>query len=46
MNPPALHFHHVTLKFGDTNVLEDISFDMEAGQSLAIIELVKIQKSL
>jgi len=37
MNPPALHFHHVTVKFGDTNVLEDISFDMEAGQSLAVV---------
>jgi|TARA_Y100000994_G_C15643953_1_gene422445 ABC-type transporter Mla maintaining outer membrane lipid asymmetry ATPase subunit MlaF len=46
MNPPALHFHHVNVKFGDTGVLEDISFDMEAGQSLAIIELAKIEKYL
>jgi zinc transport system ATP-binding protein len=37
VNPPALHFHHVTVTFGDSQVLEDVNFDIEAGQFLAIV---------
>ena len=32
-----LEVHHIEKHFGDTRVLEDISFDLEQGQALAII---------
>jgi zinc transport system ATP-binding protein len=35
--PPALHVHRVSVRFGRVVVLEDVSFDLEAGQTLAII---------
>lgn len=34
---PALHVHHVSLKYGDTPILEDVSFDLTAGEFLAIV---------
>lgn len=34
---PALHVQHVSVWFGDALVLEDVSFDLEAGQFLAIV---------
>lgn len=33
----ALHVHHVSVRFGDAVVLEDVTFDLPAGESLAII---------
>ena len=32
-----LEVHHIEKHFGATRVLEDISFDLEQGQALAII---------
>ena len=34
---PILEVHNIEKHFGDTRVLEDISFDLEQGQALAII---------
>ena len=34
---PALHVHHVSLRYGDTPILEDVSFDLAAGEFLAIV---------
>ena len=34
---PVLEVHHIEKHFGATRVLEDISFDLEQGQALAII---------
>ncbi len=36
-NMPILEVHHIEKHFGATRVLEDISFDLEQGQALAII---------
>jgi zinc transport system ATP-binding protein len=35
--PPALEVAHLTVAFGQTRVLEDLSFTLEAGTTLAII---------
>ncbi|MDZ7705489.1 MAG: ABC transporter ATP-binding protein [Trueperaceae bacterium] len=35
--PPALHFHHVDVRFGEVDVLQDINFDVEPGEFVAII---------
>lgn len=35
--PPALHLHHVSVRFGDATVLEDVDFDLEHGRFLAIV---------
>lgn len=37
MSAPALHFHHVGVCFGETDVLSDIDFDLEAGEFLALV---------
>jgi zinc transport system ATP-binding protein len=37
VKPPALHVHHVSVRFGDYQALEDIAFDLEAGEFLAIV---------
>jgi zinc transport system ATP-binding protein len=38
VNPaPALHFHHVSVRFGEADVLSDVSFDLGAGEFLAIV---------
>lgn len=34
---PALHVHHVSVRFGKVNALEDVSFDLYAGETLAIV---------
>lgn len=34
---PALHYHHVGVRFGDADILTDVSFDLPAGAFLAII---------
>ncbi len=34
---PILEVHHIEKHFGATRVLEDIGFDLEQGQALAII---------
>ena len=34
---PALHVHHVSLRYGDASILEDVSFDLPAGEFLAIV---------
>ena len=34
---PVLEVHHIEKNFGPTQVLKDISFNLEQGQSLAII---------
>lgn len=34
---PILEVHNIEKHFGDTRVLEDISFELEQGQALAII---------
>ncbi|CAN5589768.1 ABC transporter ATP-binding protein [soil metagenome] len=35
--PPALHFHHVSVRFGVVEALDDVSFDLPAGEFLAIV---------
>jgi zinc transport system ATP-binding protein len=35
--PPALHVHHVTVRFGEATVLDDVSFDLDRGAFLAIV---------
>lgn len=35
--PPVLHAHHLTVRFGEAEVLQDVSFDLEAGEFLAIV---------
>lgn len=37
MTPPALHFHHVTVSFGEVEALSDVSFDLAEGEFLAIV---------
>ena len=34
---PALHIHHVTVRFGDALALQDVSFDLSKGEFLAIV---------
>ncbi len=34
---PALHFHHVSVRFGEADVLQDVSFDLHAGEFLALV---------
>jgi zinc transport system ATP-binding protein len=34
---PALHVHHVSVRFGEATVLDDVSFDLETGAFLAIV---------
>jgi zinc transport system ATP-binding protein len=34
---PALHFHHVTVQFGEVEVLQDINFNLDKGDFLAIV---------
>ena len=34
---PLVHAHGVTVRFGDATVLQDVSFDLEAGRFLAIV---------
>jgi len=34
---PALHFHHVSVRFGEADVLHDVSFNLTTGESLAIV---------
>lgn len=36
-SPPALHVHHLWVRFGDYQVLEDVTFDLAAGEFLAIV---------
>ena len=36
-NLPVVHAHGVTVQFGDATVLQDVSFDLEAGRFLAIV---------
>ena len=37
MAAPALHFHHVSVRFGEADVLQDVSFDLYAGEFLALV---------
>jgi len=37
VNAPTLHFHHVTERFGEAEVLQDVTFDLPAGEFLAIV---------
>jgi len=37
VNAPTLHFHHVTVRFGEAEVLQDVTFDLPAGEFLAIV---------
>lgn len=37
MLPPALHYHHVDVVFGDATILSDVALDLPAGAFLAII---------
>ena len=34
---PALHFHHVSVHFGEAEVLSDVSFDVEPGAFLTLV---------
>ena len=34
---PALHLHHVTVRFGVAEVLQDVTFDLDPGQFLAVV---------
>jgi len=34
---PVVHVHHVGVRFGDAQVLDDVSFDLDAGHFLAIV---------
>jgi zinc transport system ATP-binding protein len=35
--PPVLHVHRVTVRFGEAEVLQDVSFDLHTGAFLAIV---------
>ena len=35
--PPALHVHHVTVRFNEVEALQDVSFDLAAGEFLAVV---------
>jgi zinc transport system ATP-binding protein len=35
--PPALHVHRVTVRFGEAEVLQDVTFDLQTGAFLAIV---------
>ncbi len=37
LHAPALHVHHVSVRFGEAEVLSDVSFDLDAGEFLAIV---------
>ncbi len=37
MSRPVLHLHHVSVRFGDAEVLRDVSFDLNAGEFLALV---------
>lgn len=37
MKPPALHFHHVTVRFGEVTALQDVTFDVPHGEVLAVV---------
>ena len=37
VDPPALRIHHVTVRFGETDILQDVTFDLERGQFLAVV---------
>lgn len=37
MKPSALHFHNVSVRFGEIEVLQNITFDVAEGEFLAII---------
>ena len=34
---PALHFHHVSVRFGEADVLSDVSFNLNVGEFLALV---------
>ncbi len=34
---PVVHVHHVNVRLGDAQVLDDVSFDLDAGHFLAIV---------
>jgi zinc transport system ATP-binding protein len=34
---PVVHVHHVDVRFGEAQVLDDVTFDLDAGQFLAIV---------
>jgi zinc transport system ATP-binding protein len=36
-HPPSLHVHNVTVRFGEAEVLRDVSFDLDDGAFLAIV---------
>lgn len=33
----ALHLHHVTVRFGPAEILEDVTFDLDRGEFLAVV---------
>ena len=37
MSPPALQLHRVSVRFGAVEALQDVSFDLSAGETLAIV---------
>ena len=36
-DPPALHIHHVSVRFGEVEALQDVSFDLTRGEFLAVV---------
>ena len=36
-DPPALHIHHVSVRFGEVEALQDVSFDLSKGEFLAVV---------
>src|ERR1700678_4442569 len=45
-NPPYISFEHVSKSFGDVHVLDDVSFSVQAGETLCILGRSGVGKSV
>ena len=45
-DPPYISFEHVFKSFGDVNVLDDVSFSVQAGETLCILGRSGVGKSV
>src|SRR5271156_4855610 len=44
--PPYISFEHVSKSFGDVHVLDDVSFSVQAGETLCILGRSGVGKSV
>src|SRR6202453_2040944 len=45
-DPPYISFEHVSKSFGDVHVLDDVSFSVQAGETLCILGRSRVGKSV